>query len=244
MKSLLSFFFIVLLLAATNTFASGEQPQGTRIIYISFRNTSGPGILSPGDTILIASGEKITVERFRYYISNFSITDEKGKKHLLPAAYFLVDDADPASKNITLTVPDVGISSLQFLLGVDSIRNVSGVQTGVLDPMKGMFWTWHSGYIMAKLEGTCEGLAAAGQRFTYHIGGFRFGVNTARNISITVPADKRSFQKMVIAADVQKWFTGMWPIHIKETPVCHAPGPLAMKFADNYQHMFSLEELH
>lgn len=238
------FLYILLFLCGTDTFAGAEKPQATRTIHISFRNTNGSVILNPGDTVLIASGEKITVEKFRYYVSNFSITDEKGKKHILPAAYFLVDEADPASKKITLTVPDVRISALQFLLGVDSMRNVSGVQTGALDPMKGMFWTWHSGYIMAKLEGTCEGLAAAGQRFTYHIGGFRFGVNTARYISLSVPEGTHNFREMVIAADVQKWFSGRWNIRIKETPVCHSPGPLAVKFADNYEHLFSLQELH
>ena len=244
MKRPLLFLCILLSLCRMEAFATGEKPAPTRTIHISFRTRNGSGVYHLGDTLLIASGEKITVERFRYYVSNFSITDEKGRKHALPAAYFLVDEADPATKEISLTVPDIRISTLQFLLGVDSIRNVSGVQTGALDPMKGMFWTWHSGYIMAKLEGICEGLAAAGQRFTYHIGGFRFGVNTARVISLPVPENKHGFTDLVIGADVQKWFTGAWDIRVKETPVCHAPGPLAMKFADNYEHLFSLQELH
>jgi hypothetical protein len=46
------------------------------------------------------------------------------------------------------------ITGIRFLLGVDSARNVSGIQTGALDPARGMFWTWNSGYVMAKIEGS------------------------------------------------------------------------------------------
>jgi hypothetical protein len=37
------------------------------------------------------------------------------------------------------------ITAIKFLLGVDSLKNVSGIQTGALDPAKGMFWTWNTG---------------------------------------------------------------------------------------------------
>jgi hypothetical protein len=76
-------------------------------------------------------------------------------------------------------------------LGVDSIRNVSGIQTGALDPLKGMFWTWNSGYVMAKLEGSSESSNSAGNRFTYHIGGFRPGMNVLKTIDLIIPRRKR-----------------------------------------------------
>lgn len=208
-----------------------------------FHHRAGEKTLVLGDSILLSSGEKITVDRFRYYVSNFSITDNKGGLYRLPAAYYLVDEADPLSKTIQFAVPDVPIAAVHFLLGVDSLRNVSGIQTGALDPMKGMFWTWNSGYIMAKLEGTCEGLATAAQRFTYHIGGFRFGMNAARNISVRLPEKETPATKIILTANIEKWFTGNRKIRIAETPVCHSPGPLAVTFANNYSHMFSFNSI-
>ena len=50
-------------------------------------------------------------------------------------------------------MPAGNYNSLSFLLGVDSMHNVSGAQTGALDPANDMFWTWNSGYVMAKMEG-------------------------------------------------------------------------------------------
>ena len=54
---------------------------------------------------------------------------------------------------LNLYLPEGDYTELQFLLGVDSLHNVSGAQTDDLDPAKDMFWTWNSGYVMAKMEG-------------------------------------------------------------------------------------------
>jgi hypothetical protein len=59
-----------------------------------------------GDSVKNILGETITVERFRYYVSNFSVQDEKGVLHAnCRWNYFLVDEEDPSTKTITLTVP-------------------------------------------------------------------------------------------------------------------------------------------
>jgi hypothetical protein len=146
----------------------------------------------------------------------------------------------PSQKVSTFTVPDISIDEISFLLGVDSIRNVSGIQTGALDPLHGMFWTWNSGYIMAKLEGSSEKVHSAGNRFTYDVGGFRTGMNTTRHINLArTPLGMKS-EEIHIKADVNRWFKGNSEIKIAETPVCHSPGALAMRIADNYSSMFSI----
>ncbi len=223
--------------------AQKAMPLTNRELTIRFHHIAGNSALVFGDTVQTGPGEKITIEKFRYYVSSFSVKDENGKTYRLPAAYYLVDENEPASKTIVMKVPAEKITAIRFLLGVDSIRNVSGIQTGALDPLKGMFWTWNSGYIMAKLEGTCEGLAAAGQRFTYHIGGFRTGMNTLHEIEITIPSPRSVSVGLDINADILKWFSGKQDIRIKETPVCHSPGKLAVAIADNYSQMFSLKEV-
>ena len=68
-------------------------------------------------------------------------------------------------------------------LGIDSITNVSGAMGGVLDPSLGMYWTWQSGYINAKLEGVFwkDGL---GSEFQFHLGGYASPFNSYRKISL------------------------------------------------------------
>ncbi|MEP6727577.1 MAG: MbnP family protein, partial [Bacteroidota bacterium] len=88
--------------------------------------------------------EPFVISKFRYYISAISFTDINNRETILPAAYYLVNEADSLSKIIQLPVA-APIKSISFIIGVDSIRNISGVQTGSLDPANGMFWTWNSG---------------------------------------------------------------------------------------------------
>jgi len=59
-------------------------------------------------------------------------------------------------------------------MGVDSLRNVSGAQTGALSTANGMFWDWNSGYIMLKAEGMSPN--STSKNFVFHLGGFK-GVN-------------------------------------------------------------------
>lgn len=236
---------LLILFAVTGSSFTGTlhtSPAARKITVVFHNQVSGKDLVL-GDSVKTSVGETITVERFRYYVSNFSVQLEDGKTQKLPAEYFLVDEENPATKTITLTVPEGKIVRLGFLLGVDSIRNVSGVQTGALDPMKGMFWTWNSGYVMAKIEGTSGSSSSAGNRFTYHVGGFRTGMNVLKTIDIDLRAAGSAVSEIHINADIDRWFKGNTELKIAETPVCHSPGALAMRIADNYSTMFSLNSV-
>lgn len=223
--------------ALANTGAPGKK------ISIVFHNRAGKQDLVLNDSVKIITGETITVERFRYYVSNFSVKNDKGETTRLAAQYFLIDQEDPNTQTISLTIPSGAVTQLSFLLGVDSIRNVSGIQTGALDPVKGMFWTWNSGYVMAKLEGTSSVVNAAGNRFTFHVGGFKTGMNVLKQIDLALPASANEINEIHINADINHWFKGATELKIAETPVCHSPGALAMRIADNYSSMFSINSI-
>lgn len=229
---------ILLLVAALAGIHSGHT--GTTRGKLVFHNRAGATTLALGDMVRTVTGDTIVVERFRYYISNISFTDRRGNTITPEPAYFLVDEENEASKSIPLEIPG-GAGSIHFLIGVDSIRNVSGIQTGALDPLQGMFWTWNSGYIMAKLEGTCERVQSAGHRFTYHIGGFRNGNHTAMPVTINLP--QGTFSEIHLDADINAWFRGRSVLSVAETPVCHSPGALANRIAENYAAMFTLNSV-
>lgn len=242
MKKLCYLLYIALLPLTGFQLTEKEQPP-VRKLRLVFHHQLGKELLETGKTVRNILGDSISIERFKYYVSHISLTNAAGKLIKLPKQYFLVDENEPSSKTISLNIPDMQISRIGFLLGVDSTRNVSGIQTGALDPMKGMFWTWNSGYIMAKLEGTAEALPTPGHRFTYHVGGFRTGMNTARAIELLLPPTNGSVQEIHIIADINQWFKSASVIKIAETPVCHSPGALAMRLADNYQNMFSIHSI-
>lgn len=191
-----------------------------------------------------AFGESFTVTKYKYYISNITLTDERDSKHLIPDTYFLVDESHAASKTLLFDVPVGTYKAVSFLIGVDSLRNVSGAQTGALDPIHDMFWTWSTGYIMAKLEGTSPQSALPNQKMEYHTGGFK-GVHSVLR-TVTLPFQQPYEVQLLkglqlnITADVLKWFDGLHLVSIAAAPTATAPGQLASRIADNYARMFTL----
>jgi hypothetical protein len=232
MKHLLQYIFLLLL--GLSAF-SGAQAQQS----ISFQHMMGNQTLVLDDSLQNSNGEKLVVRRFKYYISNLVLIDEQGNKQAIPDTYYLVNEAEPNSKKIILPNANKNYSAIEFLLGVDSARNCSGIQTGVLDPIQGMFWTWNTGYVFAKLEGAAPSSVLPAHAFTYHIGGFRTGENVLKTIRLAIPG-KALPKDLQVKVDINTWFSGTNTLLIADRPVCHSPGALAMKFAANYAQMFSI----
>ena len=131
------------------------------------------------------------------------------------------------------------------MVGVDSARNVSGAQTGALDPAKGMFWTWNTGYIMAKLEGNSP--ASPTGIFEYHIGGFKQNESVIKKPVLLFPFGQildlkpGKSSEMTVTANVNSWFYNPHDIKLNVNPVCTTPGILAQQIAENYSKMFIVD---
>ena len=206
-----------------------------------FQSYIGDSVLNFDSTYQNHFGEVFKVRSFKYYISHIRLKYNDGKTYSLPASLHLINDADSTSKSISFVAPAGKINGIQFLSGIDSITNVSGVQTGDLDPAKGMFWIWNTGYIMAKLEGSSIASKAPGKQYTYDIGGYKKDENVAREINLSLPTTTNNQSSaFIITANIGKWFYGKNNIKILEQPMCHSPGTLAMQIADNYMDMFSI----
>ncbi|MBC9930357.1 MbnP family protein [Chitinophaga qingshengii] len=191
------------------------------------------------------AGETFLVTKFRYYLSNFALVDDAGKNIPLASAYFLIDDAVDSTKRILLdSVPAGTFTAIRFLIGVDSARNNSGVQSGALDPVNGMFWTWNSGYIMAKLEGTSDAIDLPAKGFEWHVGGFKGPYNVLKTVQLPVNFRVIPFTAALpnfkVVANVGKWFAPN-AASFAQTPVIMGPGEAALNIANNYQQMFSIK---
>ena len=96
--------------------------------------------LLPGKTYKNAFGEEYTVSAFRFYIHGIEFLNSRS--NIVTSTdkndHFLVNAIDPVSSSIVVKVPVGEYDGMRFLIGVDSIRNVSGAQTGALDPAQGM----------------------------------------------------------------------------------------------------------
>ena len=246
MKQLASLFLLTMVIAISCRKKSDTVATDVPVT-ISIQHAAGAAPLQLGTQVTIASGDPVTINVFKYYLSNFSVVYDNNEEQQIPDSYFLVDEANASSKSFSIPVKAGNVKTLRFWIGVDSTRNVSGVQTGALDPANGMFWTWNSGYIFAKLEGRSFVSTAPLQAVTYHIGGFRTGQNALRQVSIpfstSLPITTGSRFNIILQADALKWFTGAANISIGTESTTMEPGALALKIANNYANMFSLREV-
>jgi hypothetical protein len=141
-----------------------------------------------GKTYLFENRE-VNIDNLKFYISNLQII-AKNKiifQDSLPAR--LVDIENKSSLSINLKQKKK-FDKIVFNLGIDSLINVSGAYGGDLDPTNGMYWTWQSGFINFKLEGTDPLCKSRHQKFQYHLGGYAAPYNSLQQISLNL--DKKS----------------------------------------------------
>ncbi len=175
--------------------------------------------------------EKYTVSKLKYYVSNISFTT-KGKPATDKKVY-LID----ASKNDSIVkYMQRKIIGISFTIGVDSALNCSGAQTGALDPLNDMFWTWNNGYVFFKLEGTSSSSTADKNRIEQHIGGYKSEYKTQRRFFLPIT---QIGNIITIQMDLDKYWNN---IKIAENPVIAAPGKLAKAAADGFVSMWSVKD--
>jgi len=189
--------------------------------------------------------ENFTISKLKYYISNIQLKTTLNNIESEEDSYHLIDEADTASKSFSFYVPAATFSSLSFLIGVDSLKNVSGAQINALDPLNAMFWTWNTGYIMFKLEGNSPQSTSINNKIEYHIGGF-CGINKVlrkvylKLIDLNPSIKKKGSTEIIIGVDIGKIWDAQHNISISNTPVCATPSALAATIADNYIKGFEI----
>ncbi len=244
-------WMLALLFFFTTSFQNRKTLERSRVatVKITFNNMVKNYKIALHDSVYTNPfGEKYNITKFRYYVSDISLISA-GKKISEKNSCHLIDESDDESKSFSILVPEGNYSSLKFLSGVDSLLNVSGAQSGALDPTKDMFWTWNSGYVMAKLEGNSPSSTLVNNKYEFHIGGFSGKYNVLKNIELNFPENKRMYfaagktTQIIINADVNAWWQNPNDIKIAEHANITSPGKLALVISDNYAKMFHIEKI-
>lgn len=131
---------------ANNSFDNNTKAE----LSIEFDNIVGGSDLQLNtSTYSNSSGEAFKVSKLKYYVSNFILTGINGTLYTVPqdSCYFLIDESNITTRSAELKVPEGEYKTLQFTLGVDSLRNTKDIsqRTGVLDPTAtgaDMYWGW------------------------------------------------------------------------------------------------------
>jgi hypothetical protein len=219
---------------------------------IEISHVVGEAPLQLGDSYTSAAGDSWSAERLRYYLSNFRLRRADGGWFVNPQSadssrgYFLVDEADGASKQFQIGPLPAGVySGLEFLVGVDAARNTAGAQTGTLDPARGLFWTWNTGYIFFQFDGHSPQSSDAEHALSYHLGG---GAGApARSVflqfqsPLEITADTSA--EVHLYADLARLFDGAHTLRPAAIPTL-ADAAASAEVADNSASLFRIDHVH
>lgn len=176
--------------------------------------------------------QQIKVDNLKFYISHVSFLNSNDLVEV-DSSYRLVDFSDSSSTLFSVN-HDSPFDKITFQLGVDSISNVSGAMEGTLNPTEGMYWTWQSGYINFKLEGTKQQQNKT-QEFKYHLGGYLSPYETVQTVELAVV----STDQIRIVFDAHKFLT-FANSHAK--PNVMSPGKQAQMLSQYLKECFSVDE--
>ena len=224
-----------------------NQNATTSVKIIFVNNVKRNKIVLNDSTYINPFGEKYIISKLRYYVTNIEL--QKSNNFIKEKnSYHLIDESKKESWAINLSVSEGNYNQLHFLLGVDSLHNVSGAQTDDLDPTKDMFWTRNSGYVMAKMEGTSPNSKLVNNKFEFHIGGFSGSYNVIKEIHLNFPEKSIHFitgktYAIIIDADINTWWQNPHDIKIAEHSIITSPGENAKNISDNYANMFHIEKI-
>lgn len=171
--------------------------------------------------------DTVRIELLKFYVSKIVLTYENGTLYKEHPSYHLVNLEDPASTQILLNgIPEGKIKSIDYLIGTDSLTNVSGSMEGDLDPIKGMYWAWRSGYVNFKIEGKMNSLSTRKHKFVLHVGGYLPPYKTRRVVSSALINDSMQ-QGTTFTFALEKILSD-----INNNPTLMMPGPKASKMAN------------
>ena len=135
------------------------------------------------------SNVSIRIDKLRWYVSlppsnGVADIEKSGGKHKNTAQSksagktgskaWLMDLSDSSSLDQIYLYPTLsgpGNIKISLLFGIDSVIQVSGVGSGALDPQRGMYWTWQTGYVQWKMEGAIR-VNGIEHPLELHLGGF------------------------------------------------------------------------
>ena len=176
----------------------------------------------------------ITISELKFYLSSFKLFSNEVLVYLDSIPAYLFDIENPTS--IQLNIPEsVDYDEIEFQLGIDSVLTVSGNITGDLNPQKGMYWAWQSGYINFRIEGQIEHQNQLKEGFDFHLGGYKYPYNSSQLIKIKLKrVNQMNIGLMLDIANILPYF------NLNQNKHLMSPGEKAVDFSKAISKSFIL----
>ena len=190
-----------------------------------------------------ANGDSLQFDNIRFYISDIQFESEHGEIIRDISTAHLIDVFEPTTLVIPFNNPNIKrLKKIRFNVGIDSTTSVSGALGGDLDPTRGMYWAWQSGYVNMKIEGRSPQCPNRKNVFQFHIGGYMQPFYAMRQLELPLnvePSLRGTKQEGVtLVVDIAKFFEN---IRISEQNSVMIPCKQSVQLADLSVRLFSIE---
>ena len=147
------------------------------------------------------------IDEFRFYISEICLYRGQKIVYKDKNSGYLIDLSKEDVIDLPLQISTLDADSLSIRFGLDSVKQISGVFEGDLDPIHGMYWTWNTGYIHYKLEVTPLAKNDRTARFELHLGGYSYPFYTSflKMFPILNNQVKVSIDVLPVIRQVEQW---------------------------------------
>jgi hypothetical protein len=208
-----------------------EKKDSLRLqFHFKFDNAS----LKTNQSYISKQQDTLQIDAIRFYVSDIQV-QFADDTFLKSDTNHLIDLEIPASQQIPIGLNDKKeIKKIFFSVGVDSLASVSGALSGDLDPAKGMYWAWQSGYINMKIEGKSTSCKTRKNQFQFHLGGYLKPYNALRTIAL----EPKNSQTINIALDLANFFSEVPLSQINSVMI---PGKRAIQLTNTSIKMFVVE---
>ncbi len=207
--------------------------QAQDSLRIKFQLYIGNEPILLGKQYISSNTDTFFVNTCKVYLSKFSVVYRNKEVVQIPNSYYLVNFSERNTAEISLPIAkDKHIQSISYFIGIDSATNTAGTQSGALDPTLGMYWSWQSGYINWKIEGTSPSAKTRKNAFQFHIGGYLTPNLAVRKVEFEPIQGKA---KHIIRIQLDELFN---QIRLKETNTIMIPGKPAIALANLFQNCF------
>lgn len=179
--------------------------------------------------------DRYTIETFKFYISDIAFLYKDKVVWRDKERYRLIDFYTSTANQIELPITrSTQYDAISFNLGIDSATNATGVKGGDLDPTLGMYWTWQSGYINLKIEGTSALCQTRKNQFQFHLGGYQYPANCLQRIVLAAEPSP----DIIVNVNLALFFEGL---DLKNVNHIMTPGLEAVDLSKQAARMFSVE---
>jgi hypothetical protein len=180
-----------------------------------------------------SDGDSMRVSALRFYIYNIRFESENAAVWSSGNEHFLVDVFEESGASIPIkSSAQLKFDYLSFSIGVDSTLQTTGAQSGVLDPIHGMYWAWQSGYIAWKLEAELAH-SAQSKKIQWHVGGFRAPYQAQRTVRLKLTEQLHPIKCGIQLDELLS--------EIERSPAeVMSPNNTAMLLADRFQTCFKI----